>query len=327
MSIFSFYVQIGSVCALLSASFFTLTILTPVRQSAKTAPANTTFSRNATPESAGDYSLYISNFALNETKKTGWGLTNIRLDTTFLLLLLFRTSAWLWQHPLENLLNALTFSVISCAQSSQLKPSVAAVELQLTNPVDRRALNDVSEGVEVDGQKGNETVSSQIEPLNSLRREDNLNATETLSLHKTVANDQQQRPHTAVSDVDSGQQSARAFGLIRTGGSIGYMLAAGAIALCTQSHATSRETCFSKCSSACAACALRSPSPCFRSSARSVWPRASSCSRVSVRVQRTIGSTLYRKRWIWTKVHPITVAFCTFAMACTEYSAYLICTK
>ena len=212
-------------------------LLTPVRQSAATA----------SPLSDGDLGLNLSvanlttNATSNATTATPtdtshkWGLTNIRVDATFLLLLLFRTGAWLWLNPLFNLLDALTFAVIHRELSSSEQPAKelaldtgalvdSAVENQNLKASNDMALNDISaagvaEQKHEDGKSGPLVVPApESEPLNAEHRENCSN--------------------TKGAGADVGQQNARAYGLIRSGGSIGFMLATAAIALGTHLFAS-----------------------------------------------------------------------------------------
>ena len=230
-------------------------LVAPVRQSAATA----------TPTSAGNLSLNVSvsNFTFNATTATPtgtshkWGLTNIRVDATFLLLLLFRTGAWLWLNPVFNLLDALAFAVIHRVQSSREQPAkeLAPDTGALVNPAvqnlkasNNNALNDMAlsaagAGVAEQKHEGDNSSGRQSrrrqrrepqavpapedKPFNAAQRENCSNTNEAMNIS---------RPKGAEADV--GQQSARAFGLIRAGGSIGYMLAAGTIALGTHLFAS-----------------------------------------------------------------------------------------
>jgi hypothetical protein len=227
--------SIASACVLLSAVFFTLMLVTPERHKAATA----------SPSSASNLSFNVSdsNFTSNASTATPtgtiqkWGLTDIRLDATFLLLLLFRTGAWLWLNPVFNLLDALTFAVIHRVLSSSEQPSQSAKELALdtgaqvvTDPAvenqnqkvkacNDMALNDMSVAAVTEQKREGDTSEPQVvsapesEPLNAAQRENCSN--------------------TKGAGADVGQQNARAYGLIRSGGSIGFMFAAGAIALGT----------------------------------------------------------------------------------------------
>lgn len=215
-------------------------IVTPVRQTiADTAPANAT----------------VSSTSASSSRSHKWGLTNIRLDVTFLLLLLFRTAAWLWLHPMFNLLDALTFSVIHrvlSAQPEQKQQRAKTIALEadaLANPAPddqpepqlQIVLNDRNgDAQKADGEKSerkrDEALAEQSEPLSAPKQVTGSNAMELSPCQKSASGDQPKElaAATASASADVGQKSALAFGLLRSGGSIGFLLTAGAIALCTK---------------------------------------------------------------------------------------------
>ena len=221
---------------LLSGVFFTLMLVAPTRHSAATVS-------NSTSNSTSNLSTLTPALAATPTGSSHkWGLTNIRVDATFLLLLLFRTSAWLWLNPLFNLLDALAFALIHRVLSSSAQPA-------------KELAPDTGALVDAAGEKQNLKASNDI-PLNDMRattasvadqkdegenrgplvvpapENEPLNAAQQQNCSKTNEAMNTSGPKDAAADI--GQQSARAFGLIRSGGSIGFMLMAAAIAIGTR---------------------------------------------------------------------------------------------